>query len=412
MVRVMLSNESSCKFSVTSRGLSEFESDENFWNLDAEMVAPGACVRICRLDVPEGHKTDSEVYLSIFLWDGEAPSTDDGAGGSALVVRLKVRRELCAPNSLGYEVCSFPCGALMPPSFWNYGKEPVEALWYSRERFYAIQVKRRGFSKLSLEVHDEDPRRHGSPWEGYASFVQRIDRPAPPAPAQERAVAATAEGIHQQPAPPLEEQEEIYENEHKNHRLGHARYSKQALGMFDRPAWTDYHGRRKPPMELVFLPSPCWRWTSEWQVDIQKGITDEEGWMYATGWHGEWKAEKSFGRMVRRRRWIRTRAPATTMPFEERAGAIRHQIIPAATLVRFREQLQASARTDAVLVSDLLDRKAAGEVSQAQRQLIFLSFKLALLESLSDRSARVEYLRQLGRQHSPRLLRQAMTVAA
>lgn len=242
------------------------------------------------------------------------------------------------------------------------------------------------------------------------SFIDHIDRPVSLPSAEERAVAADAAGSHQTPVPDTEEQEEIYENEHKNHLLGHARYSKSALGMFDRPAWTDYYGRRKPAMDLVFLPSPCWRWTSEWQVDIKEHVTDEEGWMYSSGWNGEWKAEKSFGKTVRRRRWVRTRAFARKVQFEEKVEAVKNQIIPMATLARFKEQLKLFSKIDALLVSDILEKPASDkqkdDILAAQKSLNFLNFKLALLESLEDQQLQAECLRELGR-HSPRFLRQA-----
>lgn len=125
MVRLFLNNHSHCTFNITSLGLSEIESEQNFWNLDAEIVPPKSATRVCRLDVPDTHGTDSEVYLSVYLWDGEAPLKEDREGDSALVVRVKVRRGLCVPNSIAYEVCSIPSGALMPPSFWQYGKGQV-----------------------------------------------------------------------------------------------------------------------------------------------------------------------------------------------------------------------------------------------------------------------------------------------
>ncbi|PJF18730.1 hypothetical protein PSACC_01455 [Paramicrosporidium saccamoebae] len=99
--------------------------------------------------------------------------------------------------------------------------------------------------------------------------------------------------------------EEVYENEHKNHTLGHARYSKSALGMTDRSAWTSERGGRRPKPELLFLFSPCLAWQEEWKVDIIDGVTDEEGWMYSSGWNNLWSPHKSFSKIVRRRRWFR-----------------------------------------------------------------------------------------------------------
>jgi hypothetical protein len=55
----------------------------------------------------------------------------------------------------------------------------------------------------------------------------------------------------------------------------------------------------------LFLFSPCLAWQEEWKVDIIEGVTDEEGWMYSSGWNNLWGPHKSFGKIVRRRRWFR-----------------------------------------------------------------------------------------------------------
>ncbi len=99
--------------------------------------------------------------------------------------------------------------------------------------------------------------------------------------------------------------EDMYENERKRHFLGHARYAKDALCWWDRPAWTDFNGRKVMKPEMRGTPSPMWSWCGEWQVKKIPGLTDEDGWMYASGWTRDWVPERSFGKQVRRRLWIR-----------------------------------------------------------------------------------------------------------
>ena len=93
----------------------------------------------------------------------------------------------------------------------------------------------------------------------------------------------------------------IFENEKKNHLLGTSKYSKEALGIFDRYCWTDYDGRRVMKPEYRCTPSPVWEWCGEWKTYHARGLTDEQGWMYAAGWEKRWNPEKSFGKLVRRR---------------------------------------------------------------------------------------------------------------
>ncbi|GHJ84607.1 hypothetical protein NliqN6_1009 [Naganishia liquefaciens] len=60
------------------------------------------------------------------------------------------------------------------------------------------------------------------------------------------------------------------------------------------------------------LPSPAWRWTSEWSVAMQTdGRTDEHGWEYnwifkSGGWHAHVN-KVGWAGWVRRRKWTRLR---------------------------------------------------------------------------------------------------------
>lgn len=159
-------------------------------------------------------------------------------------------------------------------------------MWHSRNRFYRVHLEKKGFSRIHVELNGEVEQLSG--WNTHQAAFQRLSMGADLG------------------------YDEVYENEHKNHILGQANYSRGALGLCDRSAWSDNDGRRLPKPELRVLPSPCWVWAEDWHVETAAGTTDDEGWVYAFRWGShDWKAEKSFGKFVRRRRWIRFRRERT-----------------------------------------------------------------------------------------------------
>lgn len=95
----------------------------------------------------------------------------------------------------------------------------------------------------------------------------------------------------------------VIENERKKNTLGRTSYSKGSLKMYERGPYTDFFGNRLSSWEEQTLPSPSWIWESTWEPIKIQNVTDDEGWMYACSWCGKWKAQKSFGKLVRRRAW-------------------------------------------------------------------------------------------------------------
>lgn len=144
-------------------------------------------------------------------------------------------------------------------------------------------LQRRGWRKIRLDLASADAD---------ASSLDRIGR----------AILPPLDGATSSDAGLVKE---MFENERKNHFLGGAKYSKEALCFLDRSCWTDFGGSKVLKPELQGPPSPLWSWSGDWRVQTIDGLTDEEGWMYAADWNREWVAKKSFGKFVRRRLWIR-----------------------------------------------------------------------------------------------------------
>lgn len=82
--------------------------------------------------------------------------------------------------------------------------------------------------------------------------------------------------------------------------------------------WSDATGKKKRNREQVKLLSMHWQWVSDWLVDFHvPGGVDRDGWQYAVDFPATYHAQKSFTDYVRRRRWYRRCAIATTGPFQE-----------------------------------------------------------------------------------------------
>lgn len=164
---------------------------------------------------------------------------------------------------------------------------------------------------------------------------------------------------------------EVYENERKIHVLGQTKYSKGALTVLDRPAWSSSDGRRLGSPDVVMLPSPRWRWCGAWTLETAEQYTDADGWRYASGWWegGEWRAGAAFGRLVRRRRWIR---------FQEKVPA-EEPPARAAAVPRAAPPLNASALL-AHLARTLPAWCDAAPFLEHEPRLPFLTLKQALFE--------------------------------
>lgn len=82
--------------------------------------------------------------------------------------------------------------------------------------------------------------------------------------------------------------------------------------------WSDVTGKKKRNREQVKLLSMHWQWVSDWLIDFHvPGGVDRDGWQYAVDFPATYHAQKSFTDYVRRRRWYRRCAVATTGPFQE-----------------------------------------------------------------------------------------------
>lgn len=82
--------------------------------------------------------------------------------------------------------------------------------------------------------------------------------------------------------------------------------------------WSDATGKKKRNREQVKLLSMRWQWVSDWLIDFHvPGGVDRDGWQYAVDFPATYHAQKHFTDYVRRRRWYRRCAIATTGPFQE-----------------------------------------------------------------------------------------------
>ncbi|XP_060517887.1 tectonin beta-propeller repeat-containing protein isoform X2 [Cylas formicarius] len=106
----------------------------------------------------------------------------------------------------------------------------------------------------------------------------------------------------------------VYENQRWNPVAG---YSASGLPT-DRHMWSDASGKHKRPKDQVKLLSNHWQWISDWMVDFHvPGGVDKDGWQYAVDFPATYHSYKSYLDLVRRRRWYRRCAIATTGPWQE-----------------------------------------------------------------------------------------------
>ena len=93
----------------------------------------------------------------------------------------------------------------------------------------------------------------------------------------------------------------------------------------DRQPWSDRNGLCTSPRhpDTFVLPSPHWSWEGPWAVDM-RGDVDSEGWQYAVdfprGADGGWVGRRTPAHFVRRRRWVRTRLPPSSVALAARAA--------------------------------------------------------------------------------------------
>ncbi|KAL1491140.1 hypothetical protein ABEB36_011782 [Hypothenemus hampei] len=115
----------------------------------------------------------------------------------------------------------------------------------------------------------------------------------------------------------------VYENQRWNPVSG---YTSSGLPT-DRPMWSDATGRQKRAKDQVKLLSSRWQWISDWMVDFHvPGGVDKEGWQYAVDFPASYHPHKQFTDLVRRRRWYRRCAIATTGPWQELGHTKLHDV--------------------------------------------------------------------------------------
>ncbi|XP_074030994.1 tectonin beta-propeller repeat-containing peroxin 23 [Leptinotarsa decemlineata] len=106
----------------------------------------------------------------------------------------------------------------------------------------------------------------------------------------------------------------VYENQRWNPVTG---YTSTGLPT-DRYMWSDVTGKQKRTRDQVKLLSSRWQWVSDWMTDFHvPGGVDRDGWQYAVDFPASYHANKQFTDYVRRRRWYRRCAIATTGPWQE-----------------------------------------------------------------------------------------------
>lgn len=106
----------------------------------------------------------------------------------------------------------------------------------------------------------------------------------------------------------------VYENQRWNPVTG---YTSAGLPT-DRYMWSDASGKQKRTRDQVKLLSVKWQWISDWMIDFHvPGGVDKDGWQYAVDFPSTYHAHKNFTDYVRRRRWYRRCAVATTGPWQE-----------------------------------------------------------------------------------------------
>lgn len=106
----------------------------------------------------------------------------------------------------------------------------------------------------------------------------------------------------------------VYENQRWNPVTG---YTSSMLPT-DRYVWSDVTGKQKRTKDQVKLLSMRWQWISDWMIDFHvPGGVDSDGWQYAVDFPSTYHGRKQFTDYVRRRRWYRRCAVATTGPWIE-----------------------------------------------------------------------------------------------
>ena len=67
-----------------------------------------------------------------------------------------------------------------------------------------------------------------------------------------------------------------------------------------------------------------WKWSDEWEVDINRAV-DNEGWEYCVEPSiGGWSPTEKIYHLMRRRRWIRNRS---LMPKDQQENSINKKVI-------------------------------------------------------------------------------------
>jgi hypothetical protein len=106
--------------------------------------------------------------------------------------------------------------------------------------------------------------------------------------------------------------EEVWENEQ---RLPAGKFKPASTpSVLGREQWTDRAGVACSGLDGVSLPPGDagipWRWITEWEVDSDSGLTDIDGWLYASSFKAiikDWRRSNEKATMVRKRRWVRVR---------------------------------------------------------------------------------------------------------
>ncbi|KAF9165561.1 hypothetical protein BGX21_011661 [Mortierella sp. AD011] len=109
----------------------------------------------------------------------------------------------------------------------------------------------------------------------------------------------------------------LYQHQRGAFIFGTPKFSSKSLLPIDPDEWTDDRFETSPmDIKDFVVPDPTWEWVHKtWLVDMT-GDVDEDGWEYATTfhgspWHGNYEAFQSF---ARRRRWIRLRKRKVPTP--------------------------------------------------------------------------------------------------
>lgn len=104
---------------------------------------------------------------------------------------------------------------------------------------------------------------------------------------------------------PIRIKEEVFENERWFPIEGFG----NRLLPTDRSKFSNMNGMENRPINSIRLPSACWIWESEWQLELtlEGEQLDHDGWTYAIDFPAKYYPKKSWNTCVRRRKWIRSR---------------------------------------------------------------------------------------------------------